>query len=360
MNRGAGSVWGRRSIGWREPPQISSARSSACRGDTLTAGVNGVFGMQVIASDWLERAVTHTIRLSHSTATHAAVPGAAATSARGRPLHALAAASLSLLVLTGCVTTRPHETDHDVPSEGGMPVPENFSITGIDIAYHQGTIDWAKVKGAGYRFAWVKATEGGDWKDPTFGDNWNNAAIAGIPRGAYHVWYFCRPVQEQIDWYIRHVPKDPSALPPALDMEWMPHSRICPNKPPRDKLLADMRIWLEAIERHYGKRPVIYTTVDFHKEAMHDAFHDYHIWVRSVRWSPWVKYGARRWHFWQYTGTGNVEGIKRRADKNVFFGSEGEWKRFLDGALPVTEGHTPQPPKEEGKPVAAAEPAPAA
>jgi hypothetical protein len=49
----------------------------------------------------------------------------------------------------------------EAPPAGG-PEPAK----GLDVSNLQGSIDWRKVKDAGYRFVWIKAGEG-DWKDPT-------------------------------------------------------------------------------------------------------------------------------------------------------------------------------------------------
>ena len=66
------------------------------------------------------------------------------------------------------------------------PTPDDFAIHGIDVSRYQGDIDWRRVKRAGTEFAWIKATEGGDYVDPKFMENWNQARAAGVPRGAYH------------------------------------------------------------------------------------------------------------------------------------------------------------------------------
>ena len=84
----------------------------------------------------------------------------------------------------------------------------------------QNDIDWEKAKASGVSFAFIKATEGGDLADDRFRENWVAARRAGVPRGAYHFYYFCRPAFEQAAWYIQNVPKEKGALPPVLDMEW--------------------------------------------------------------------------------------------------------------------------------------------
>ena len=54
--------------------------------------------------------------------------------------------------------------------------------------------------------------------------------------------------------------------------------------------IADMHVILQEMERHYGKRPIIYTTVDFHRAILSDgALMDYPIWVRSTQHHPAVK-----------------------------------------------------------------------
>ena len=78
----------------------------------------------------------------------------------------------------------------------GLPRPSDYAIHGIDVSKYQGDIDWNKVKDSGVKFVWIKATEGGDHTDEKFAANWAGAKAAGIPRGAYHFVYWCRPANE--------------------------------------------------------------------------------------------------------------------------------------------------------------------
>jgi lysozyme len=210
-----------------------------------------------------------------------------------------------------------------------LPRPGEYEVGGIDVSKYQGDIDWNSVRGSGVRFAWIKATEGGDRVDEKFAQNWAAAKVAGVPRGAYHFAYWCRPMQEQAAWFKAHVPNDPSALPPVLDVEWNGYSKTCPKRVPRDFALAQMKIMLAAMEEAYGKKPVIYTSIDFHRDVMQGEFTDYPIWVRSVKCHPSLKYGARRWHFWQHTAEGRIAGIRGNVDRNAFNGSLKQWQAWL-------------------------------
>ncbi|MBV8795476.1 MAG: glycosyl hydrolase family 25, partial [Hyphomicrobiales bacterium] len=73
-----------------------------------------------------------------------------------------------------------------------FPKPHDYPIHGIDVSKFQGDIDWNAVASSGVKFAWIKATEGGNRADARFQANWSGAKSAGVPHGAYHFVYWCR------------------------------------------------------------------------------------------------------------------------------------------------------------------------
>ena len=242
------------------------------------------------------------------------------------------------LLTTACVLlvgACARETTTYYPQKGDVrPHPKvarahTLPIHGIDVSRYQGKIDWASVRNAGTQFAFIKATEGGDYIDPKFLDNWHGARRAGVPRGAYHFMYWCRPAHEQAAWFRRNVPADPEALPPVLDLEWNGHSRTCPFKASRQAALEATKLMLREMEAHTGKRPIIYTDIPFHRDVLDGELHDYPHWVRSTAAEPEERYNNRRWTMWQYTTTGRVPGITGDVDRNAFYGGEREWASFL-------------------------------
>lgn len=241
-------------------------------------------------------------------------------------LAGCSATTYDVLHVGAVPTTRFGDTD---PQDFGRRGPATYPVHGIDVSKFQGAIDWPTVRSAGVSFAFIKATEGGDRVDERFAEHWAATERAGVPRSGYHFYYFCRPAIEQARWYIRNVPRDPNALPPVLDMEWNPHSPTCRLRPPPETVRREMRIFLNAVERHYGKRPIIYTTVDFHRENIAGYFEDYPMWLRSVADHPADVYPGHDWHFWQYTGTGLVPGIDGHTDINAFGGSIEDWQNWL-------------------------------
>lgn len=247
-----------------------------------------------------------------------------------RRLATLAAfgAALALANCTGVPDYYPRKGD--AKPHPGVAKAKHYPVHGIDVSKWQGDVDWTQIKDAGTKFVFMKATEGGDHLDERFAQNWANAKFFGIPRGAYHFVYWCRPAEEQVAWFLQHIPNEPDALPPVLDVEWNGESRTCPKKVPRDVALEKMRIMLTALERHTGKKPIIYTDITFHEEVLAGEFQDYPFWIRSVAAEPHERYSNRRWAFWQWTTTGRVPGIRGNVDRNVFAGTTEQWEDFID------------------------------
>jgi lysozyme len=251
-------------------------------------------------------------------------------------------AALAVSLMSSCTSTgpglerlaqdirvaRPNFTETDPINFPGRG-PAAYPVHGTDTSKYQPDVDWPVARANGVSFAFLKATEGGDRVDEAFAGNFTAAKTAGVPRGGYHFFYFCTPAFQQAAWFIRHVPKDPSALPPLLDMEWNHKSPSCKLRPDPATVRKEMQVWLDTVERHYGKKPLIYTVPDFYRENLEGHFTGYQFFLRAVADHPSNIYPGRKWTFWQYSGTGAIPGIKGGADMNVFNGSPAQWKAWL-------------------------------
>jgi lysozyme len=210
------------------------------------------------------------------------------------------------------------------PIRFGRVSPRNYAVHGVDVSRWQGNINWGVLKKNGANFAYIKATDGGDHVDPMFRRNWNAAEAAGVKRGAYHFFYWCRSASHQAQWFIRHVPRDASALPPVIDVEWT-RSRSCPRHPSPASVRKKMQTFMDMLEAHYGQRPIIYTAPDFYEDNLDGAFMSHPFWLRAVAEHPSKVYPGRRWVFWQYSGTGLSKGVGEKIDLNVFNGDAAAW-----------------------------------
>ena len=253
--------------------------------------------------------------------------------ARRRTGRHLAMAGMALvLALAGCRSTALSVAELGL-SDMTVEASHEYPIHGIDVAKYQGDIDWTAARQGGVAFAFLKATEGGDRLDDRFHENWREARAAGVPRGAYHFWYHCRPGIEQARWFIDNVPREKGALPPVIDVEWTPFSPTCTKRPPREDLIREVMAMSDALERHYGQRPILYVPIDVHRERLVAAFPRHEFWVRAVADHPDNVYEDRKFRFWQYTATGSVPGIRGEVDRNAFAGSRADWAKWLQARM---------------------------
>lgn len=238
----------------------------------------------------------------------------------------LAVLVLMLPLLASCYSYGVVKGDND--PHPGVARARALPIQGIDVSRYQGEIDFGRVRDAGTHFVFMKATEGSDYKDPMFERNWRGAKAAGLPRAAYHFMTWCSRASAQVAWFRKVVPADADALPPVLDLEWN-HQSSCKPDFTRAEIIEKIRVMLIGMEAHTGKVPIIYTDITFHKDILEGLHLDNAFWLRSTASELDTHYGERRWTFWQWTQTGTMPGIEGEVDRNSFYGTEGEWVRFL-------------------------------
>ncbi len=196
------------------------------------------------------------------------------------------------------------------------PDAERYPVRGIDVSHHQGPIDWPKAAAAGIAFAYIKATEGGDFSDRRFPENWRESKTAGLRRGAYHFFTFCRPGKEQAAHFIATVPADPEMLPPAVDLEF---GGNCAAGAGRLDVMKELAAFLDIVEPHYGMKALLYATPEFYVAYLSKRKLDNPLWLRSILFEP--AYNRQPWTLWQYHNRGRIAGIKGPVDYNVFAGS---------------------------------------
>ncbi len=118
--------------------------------------------------------------------------------------------------------TSPSPGETSAPTPTPTFPPTNSYWEGIDVSHWQGTIDWAKVKTAGKRFAYMKASESTDFIDDHYATNRAQAKAQGIKVGAYH---FARPsttsgdAVAEANWFIKNAAPVSGELIPVLDLE---------------------------------------------------------------------------------------------------------------------------------------------
>lgn len=221
------------------------------------------------------------------------------------------------------------------PDQGRYQISDGRAM-GIDVSDHQGIIDWANVSSKGYKFAFIKATEGEGWTGDSrarqnyFEANMLAASSAGMLVGAYH---FARPdlgnnATDEARWFINITGKytGPGYLRPVLDIEKSKNATA-------DNLTEWISEWMETVEREAGVEPIIYTSASFAADNKLDpSLNRFDLWVAhwtyDLNQSPDIGFWSE-WDFWQFSNKGNVAGIKGDVDLDLFSGSLDQLSNYL-------------------------------
>jgi lysozyme len=208
------------------------------------------------------------------------------------------------------------------------PDRERFPVHGIDVSHHQGPIDWAPVKASGQAFVFLKATEGADFRDTRFVENWRDARAEGLVTGAYHFFTFCSPGVAQAENFLAVAPRDEPMLPFAVDVEFTGN---CVGWESVRQIQTELVAFVEHVRERAGAAPLLYTTEDVRLELVPRELQQHSYWVRSLWGEPSAEID---WRFWQYSDTGSVPGIRGEVDLNVFAGEPAAWRSLVDRVPP--------------------------
>jgi lysozyme len=194
--------------------------------------------------------------------------------------------------------------NHRLPLQAGERL-------GVDVSHHQGRIDWSRAAADGVSFAYIKATEGGDFTDPLFRENWKGAAEAGVARGAYHFFTLCTPARLQAEHFLRTLPPDPEMLPPAVDLETAGN---CSARPDSESVERGLTEFVAMVESATGMPAVLYVN---HRLADRLAADD--VLPNAARWtrSLFLRPNEARWAMWQVSGMARIDGIDAPVDLDV-------------------------------------------
>ncbi len=206
-------------------------------------------------------------------------------------------------------------------------------ILGIDTSPYQRSINWQAVKNVNISFAFIKATEGGDWpsnppENNWFESNWPKIKQAGLIRGAYHFFRPLTNVEAQVHNFLKKVKLELSDLPPALDVEdYPPQVAEQWGQINLNERINRIKQWLQTVEKEIGRRPIIYTNPNFWKNFMSETeeFTNYSLWLANYDvvkpTIPANNWGGKDYTIWQNSQKGAVNGISGDVDRNRFNGS---------------------------------------
>ena len=203
-----------------------------------------------------------------------------------------------------------------------------YPVKGIDVSAYQGEIDWEKLSGENISFAFIKATEGSSFVDKKFAYNFEEAQKTSLAVGAYHFFSYDSEGITQAQNFIDTVEPFEGMLPPVIDLEFYGDKEM--NPPTREYVDGQLKAMLQALEDHYGQKPIIYATEKSCALYLSGDYEDYDIWIRNVITKPELS-DSRSWTFWQYTNREKLNGYhgtEKYIDMNVFDGNVQEFNEY--------------------------------
>ena len=234
-----------------------------------------------------------------------------------RPLVLLVLPIL-LIASSGCRRQENNrQTSHNVKGFA------EHEIIGIDVSAHNGDIDFEKVKADGVEFVYIKATEGGTFKDRRFVENVRKAREAGLKVGAYHFFRFETPGYIQGLNFVNSLKDRELDLPAVIDIEEFTNPNFQTTRLVLDRL-TEMTDHLES----RGYKVMFYTNKKGYARFIKGRLEGYPLWLCSLGNLP----GDVSCDIWQATHHGQVNGIENDVDINVYPHPRERWLNFSGSA----------------------------
>lgn len=195
-------------------------------------------------------------------------------------------------------------------------------IHGIDVSSHQAEIDWQRVANTPVEFAMIRAgyrggIEGLQHQDEYFDQNMQQAAANGIKTGVY--FYSSAITMEELEQDAQLVLDMVSGYqidyPIAFDMEIYDEVNGRINSLTMEEKTSFALRFCEIMEEN-GYQSMIYGNLDWlYSHLNFEEIQDKEIWYAAYLSIPQMNDEFR---MWQYTNTGQIDGISTNVDMNVW------------------------------------------
>ena len=199
-------------------------------------------------------------------------------------------------------------------------------IYGLDVSHYQNiptNINWEKVvefENPKIDFVYIRTTMGTNGVDAAFDYNFKEATKHQLAVGVYHYYRPNERAEDQLKNFLQNNTTI-GDLPPVIDIE--ERCRLGPRV-----LKKELLLFLEGVEKKYQKKPILYAHQKFYNTYLRNSFQDYNFWIArhsGIQTSPKnnqpqkepVLLDRNCPTIWQYTSTGEIDGIIGFVDINI-------------------------------------------
>ena len=216
--------------------------------------------------------------------------------------------------------TANHQVDADESEHTGAWDSEQNAVLGIDVSKWNQNIDWNKVKEAGVQFVIIRCGYRGSKtgvlvEDPYFRQNIKGAKEAGLKVGVY---FFTQAINqaeavEEASMVLSLTEGYELDYPIFIDTEGSGGRADTLDAVTRT---AVCEAFCETVEQA-GQEAGVYASRNwYYNNVDDDVLSRYTIWVAEYRKEPLY---TGRYDIWQYTSSGQIDGINGRVDLNLSY-----------------------------------------
>ncbi|MCQ2266423.1 MAG: glycosyl hydrolase family 25 [Bacteroidaceae bacterium] len=181
---------------------------------------------------------------------------------------------------------------------------------GLDVSHYQGNIDWKRVAQEGnVSYAYIKCSEGATIQDSHYQRNIVGAKEAGLPVGVYHFYRTTSSPADQLANMTSMARREHMDLVPIVDMEHRGKESI-------ENFQQNLRIFVESVDRYYGKRPMLYTGQNFYNRYLVGLFPEHSWMIAKYIEEPPLLNDNLDYAIWQFSSKSRIPGINGHVDRS--------------------------------------------
>ena len=223
---------------------------------------------------------------------------------------------------------------YTLDSRGYLSYSAGPFTRGVDVSAHQKEVDWRRVAATGMDFAMVRAgyrgyTSGGIVKDAWFDANMRGALANGLQVGVYFFSQALTPreAEEEARQLLEWIRDYPVTYPVVFDWEEQDKEGSRTQGTDGNTVTACALAFCKVIE-DAGYLPMTYGSPRkvYSGGIQLEYLQDYPFWLAHYTKDTAPTSFRYNYQMWQYSSTGQVDGIEGNVDLNICLTSWTDWK----------------------------------
>lgn len=211
---------------------------------------------------------------------------------------------------------------------------------GIDVSEYQGNIDFGKVKKDGIQVVYIRSSEGTNYIDSKFEQNYKRARDAGLKIGFYH-YVTARSVnqaEKEAQFFASVISGKVADCRLAMDFESFGNLN-------KREINTIGLAFMKKLEELTKKEVVLYSNAYTASRIWEGEVTNYPLWIAQYEvYEPENSGTWNSWAGWQYTDVGRVTGISNHVDRDKF-----TKEIFMSESTEIPDTEKPKPDEEDDK-----------